>query len=217
MQLYHHSIHSSAELYEEANYDSLRDLTNDMYEEKPELEFAILPLTTVKDQFEETKFREKYEKRLRVNITSVKLWAWSYLDARQGNRDRTEYTDRKMELINQMVKNSREEEKLYNDMLTKRVSKSRAKNERKHGKVNPEIYNKGTNSQLIEYGVKSVREIDQARDEPLDSVDADCPSNAVEVNVMTLKSDHETGETVLEAAKFFTEEEPIESINMHRP
>lgn len=203
------------QFYEDVNYEKLRDISEKVFGEKSDTEYCILPLTVVNDAIEEKRFIEKNEKSLRVNIQSVNIWAWTFLDSRKENRDQIVLPEKKTELLKKWVERYKEEEKLSEDMLKKRVRTQKKKQEEKYGPLDPKIYKYGGGGELSQYGIQPVDDIN-LKTTQLEDKNEECPDSAVEVGVFKFMTNPETKDTEVEVGKFFTESEEVESVNVMR-
>ena len=203
------------DFYTESNYEKLRSLTNDMYNEKSQTEFAICPLAVVNSDEERENFRCKYERQLRLNILSVNMWAWTLLDSFQDNRDKIKYTDKKMELVEKMLSENKNAEELYESMLRKRVYNKRKQNAKKHGQVDPKLHQMASNSEFIsDFGMKPIKDDEF---DTFEDIKDETPDDALEIEVTRFSGNIENEESTVEKAKFYLQsEDNIESCNAYR-
>ena len=214
-------------IYEDVNYDKLRDLTDNIYNEKSSTEYAIAPLKVVNSEREETEFREKYESDLTTSILSANMWAWTYVDNRKENRDKIRYTGKQMDFVNEMTKQHQTDEKHYKSMLEKRVKSMKKKDVKKHGEFSDKLkdYANKSGSEFGKLGIQQFKDGDKPADNlvtdidgvQLDPTEDDCPDNAKEVNVIKFTSDVASETTIAEAAKFFVEStDDVDSVNVDK-
>jgi hypothetical protein len=209
------------DLYEHANYDKLRDLTDNIYNEKSSSEYAIAPLKVVSNEREETEFREQYEGDITTGIHSANLWAWTYMDAREENRDKIRYTGKQMDFVNSMMEQHKTDEKNYKAMLDKRVTNMKKKDVKKHGEFNEKLgdYANKMGTEFKKLGIKKVddEKVTDLNGVELDDSKDDCPEDAKEVNIFKFSSDVANEQTTVESGKFFVKaSNDVDSINVEK-
>lgn len=209
--------------YENANYEALRSITNDIYGEKPYLDACFMPYGVGFKTVDEAKsFVRKYKREFGVEVHIAKAWNWSFLEAWRENREKVMLDDEKLAILKSIVENQQEEEKLARDMLKKRVENEKKKNIRKAGPDDPGLgkYLKEFAPPISKEGVSRVLEAREIGD--LESLDKECPDDAVEVNVVEIKNqapDHlgKGGGVEVKTGKFFTAAEDPKSMNVIHP
>lgn len=209
--------------YEHANYEAIRQITDDLYGEKAYLDACFMPYgVSFKTLADAKSYIRKYKREFGLEVHVAKAWNWTFLEAWRGNREKLMLDDEKLAILKGIIENQQEEEKLGRDMLKKRVEKEKRKNIKEAGPDDPGLakYLKEFAPPVSKQGVNRVLE---AKDlGKLESVEEDCPENAIEVNVIELKNktpDHigRGGDIEVKKGKFFTETEEVKSVNVIKP
>lgn len=209
--------------YESANYEELREITNDLYGEKAYLDACFMPYGIGFETVDQAKaYVRKHKREFGVEIHIAKAWNWSFLEAWRENREKLMLDDEKLAILKSIVDNQQEEQKLGRDMLKKRVENEKKKNIQKVGPDDPALgrYLKDFAPPITKEGVNRVLEAKELG--TLESPDEECPDDAVEVNVVEIKNkapDHlgKGGDIEVKRGKFFTETENPKSLNVISP
>jgi hypothetical protein len=196
--------------YKEANYDELREITNNIYHEKPDLEWCIFPYTACNTLEECERFRKKYEKEVITSIIVAKGWNWTFMGSQKKNRNIIDIYNEETEILKKIVDNIKEESKFGRDLLKKRVEIKRG-GRKKQLSENLEEYKKFRNP-FGDSGVKSIDELITSDElSNTEKEDEPCPKDLIEVNVTEIKNNpsNRIGENSgfeLRKSKFFTEQ-----------
>lgn len=209
--------------YENANYEALREITNDIYGEKPYLDACFMPYGVgFKDVNEAKAYIRKHKREFGLEVHIAKAWHWSFLEAWRENREKLILDDEKLAILKSIVENQKEEEELGRDMLKKRVEKEKRKNIKEAGPDNPGLsrYLKDFAPPISQEGVSRILDAKDLGE--LEKENEECPEDAVEVNVFELKNkapDHlgRGGGVDVKTGKFFTEAEAPDSMNVIHP
>lgn len=124
------------ERYYSGHFEELREAVNQIYREKPDLEFAIQYIKSFKGangEAEADEHRKMNESKLTTTITTIENNIWSLLGPFRENRDRVDFYNKNVEVIKKMLEKAEEDHKLGKDIMTKRVQKKKRKNIMEHG------------------------------------------------------------------------------------
>jgi len=175
--------------YTEANYECLRQATDDIYCEKADFEFAIAPLEvfsgpTKEEAMEKYEvFKTKYANELEVELRAVDFGNWSLLGPWQQNREVMDFYNENTELLKRIIEQAKEDSRVGQKLMTKRTKKEK----KKSPEPLPEGYTAPT--ELTGLGVRHADDIKMANIIP-DEIpyDPEEPSMAaIEVNVHHIK------------------------------
>ncbi len=160
--------------YYTSHYEELRDAVNHLYCEKPELELAINPYSWHKTPEEAEAFRKKHSNEVIAEVFTAHSGKWNFFDSFKAQRESVNFYNENTAVLEEMVKQLERDEKLAQDMLKKRVTKAKAKNELE---VGPDAENfkkwRAQNNDLQKMGAKYIG----------DMADDDCPEDAVQIDV----------------------------------
>ncbi len=121
--------------YFESNYEELLSAVNDIYHEKPEIDYAIHPLAMVKDLDEARKFRRKHEGNINWDIFSFQKGEWSLMGPYKQNRDKLDFQGSEMPLFEEMFQKNAKDRQLGAQIMKKRKKKKMKKQEKRVGKI----------------------------------------------------------------------------------
>lgn len=142
--------------YYELNYDTLRQATNDIYNVKPDLEYAIHVYDKFDSVEEGNKFIDKYRNQATMEIFNIQTKQWTLLGPFKENRDRIDFYNKNTKIIEGMIEQNESDAKLGSELIKDRVRKKKVKNTKIYGPDNKlfEIYKKSTPSEINSlYGV----------------------------------------------------------------
>lgn len=160
--------------YYTSHYEELRDAVNDLYCEKPELELAINPYSWHDSREDADKFIKKHSNEVIAEIFPAHSGKWNFFDSFKSQRESVNFYNENTAVLEEMIKQLERDEKLAQDMLKKRVTKAKAKNDMEVG-PDAESFKKwrSQNTDLQKLGAKHIG----------DMADDDCPDDAVQVDV----------------------------------
>lgn len=180
--------------YIQANYECLRQATDDIYAEKSCFEFGIAPMKVFSgatekqclDQYNE--YKKRYASEMETELFVTRMGHWSFLAPFESNRDTTDFYNEDTELLKRIVDQAKEDTRIGQKLLKSRVKKEKAKEIKKMGQ------GVATSSmpanRASEYGAKMVDDIKmpnviQEDDVPYDPEESS--NREVEVNVHRIK------------------------------
>jgi hypothetical protein len=194
--------------YLDSNYEECRQAVNDLYADKPDLEFAI----NVYDQFDHIdktkKFVQKHKNEVIADIFTLTNSSWNLLGSFKDNRDRVNFYNEKTAVIEEIFKQHEQDKKLGADLMRKRVKRKKQKNIEESGPDPEEFkqYKKDNPSGFSSMGAEEVltENNKSTTDEKVSFKNhEDCPYDAVQVDVF----DFRKGGQTVKKSEFFTQAE----------
>ena len=181
--------------YYEINYDKLRQATNDLYNVKPDLEYAAIIYDKFDTKEDVDKFIKKYTTSSKLNFLSIPLNNWCILGPFEKNRERVNYFNKNNKIIEGMLDAQEEGASLCEALMKDRVEKKKVKNTKYFGPNDPKFTQyKSENPSVLETeygitvtdtedgGIKVETEVEQT----LDGIGVDedgTPLNAIEFDI----------------------------------
>ena len=122
--------------YREANYEQLRQATDDIYDTKRDYEWAFIAHETFEGADAEEKseiWQRKHAKEVDLSIRSVDFNCVCLIDSWKANRERLNYYTKDTEILKRMFDTKKEEERFANQMTKERMRKKKAENDEEMG------------------------------------------------------------------------------------
>lgn len=200
--------HCRFNAYYDINYEKLRDATHNIYNNKPDLEHAMIVYDVVDTQADVDAFIHKYGSSSKNDIVSFPLNRWTFMGPFKENRERVDYYNKHNNIIKEMMDQQEADNALGEDLLKKRIKSKKIKSEKVFGKDSPgfDEYKKLSPSELEskynatvedteDGGIKVTREItvDAQTGAKLTLDDEGVPNNALEIPITTINC--KTGES----------------------
>lgn len=187
--------------YTDCNYEEIRSAVQDLYCEKPDLEFAINPYGQFDDRESSDKFIQKHKEEVIADICTLTNGKWNLCGSFKKNRERINFYNEKTAVIEEIFKQLETDKKLGAELMRKRVRRKKEKNIEECG-PDPEMladYKKNNPSGFEMLGAEDCN----AEDEPVrgNVPHEDCPYDAVQVDIF----DFRNGGTDVSKSEFFTE------------
>lgn len=163
--------------YFDTNYEELRDVVNDLYCEKPDLETAINPYVFYTDEtakalnFKDAadaadKFMDKHKNEVITAIYQADSGKWNLFGPFKQNLDRVKFYNEKTRVLEAIMTQLEEDSKLGAQLMQKRIVKKKKENIEKFGPDDPAFLRwKTQNSALKNMGAETLKEAD-LQDEP---------------------------------------------------
>jgi hypothetical protein len=191
--------------YFEVNYDKLREVTNDLYCEKPDLDRAICPHAWHDTRDDADKYINKHKDEMVAEVTVAHSGKWNFFAPFEKVRSSARYFNSQTIVLEEMLKQIEQDSKLGQDLMKKRVAKKKKKNVDETGPDDPGFAKwKAQNSTLKDMGAWTQKnENSMAPD--------DCPDDSVAVDVFSFSK----GGSSVTKSTFFTEAEaPGKNVDM---
>lgn len=119
--------------YEEANYDKLREVVNNIYGEKPDLEYAI----QIHKQFDTAEDAKKFQQdngHLTIApIITLENNAWNLLGSFKENRQRIDFYNKDNQVIQKIMDRVKTDQDYGMKLMKNRVKRKKKKTIAKHG------------------------------------------------------------------------------------
>jgi hypothetical protein len=190
--------------YTESNYEELRTAVQNLYAEKPDLEFAVNPYDKFDTQEDAEKFVQKHRNEVIADVLTLHNGKWNLTGSFKQNRDRVNFYNEKTAVIEEIFKQLEQDKKLGADLMRKRVARKKKKNIEEAGPEPEEFkqYRKDHPSGFESMGAEDMSRVVQSA-----MVHEDCPYDAVQVDVF----DFRQGGVQVKKSEFFTQAEaPVE-------
>lgn len=186
-----HDVFGRFKVYFTNNYEELRDAVRDLYCEKPELELAINPYAWHNTKEEAETFKKKHANEVISEIFTVDSGKWNFFDTFKEQRDSVNFYNDKTIILEEMIKQHERDEKLGQDLMNKRIEKTKRKNIIEAG-PDAESFKKWRqqNAEVQKLGASHIG----------DMADPDCPADGLEVGVWKVAK----GGLEVTKEKFFT-------------
>ena len=192
--------------YTDTNYEELRSSVNDLYCEKPDIEFAINPYDQFDTQEDSDKFIQKHKSEVIADILTLTNGKWNLCGSFKKNRERINFYNEKTAVIEEIFKQIEQDKKLGADLMRKRVVRKKKQNIVECGKEPEEFknYRKDNPSGFENFGAE-----DMSKHKEQFTISPECPYDSVQVDVF----DFSQGGTTVTKSEFFTEAETPKKIN----
>ena len=159
--------------YIDNNYEELRQATDDIYAEKSDVEFSIVPLATFEGPTEEiqaeaAEWQRKYAEEFEGDVYQATFGVHNMLGSWVQNRDRRDFYTKNSEILKRIIQQNEDDQKMGKRLMKERAEKKRKDNEAEVGKPDEGLksYRKqrhtGTGG-LDSTGAKHMDEIDKSQ------------------------------------------------------
>ena len=180
--------------YMEANYDKLREVTNDLYCDKPDLDRAICPHAWHETREDADQYINKHKDEMITEVSVAHSGKWNFFAPFEKVRESARYFNSQTVVLEEMLKQIELDSKIGQDLMNKRITKKKKKNIEAEG---PDAEGfakwKAQNTALKDMGATPGAPID------------DCPDNAIEVGVFSFSKG---GQKVQKSAFYSQAEAP---------
>ena len=152
--------------YEENNYEEIRQATDDIYSEKSDLEYTIVPLEVFEgSDMDELKvqyeiWQRKYSEEFEGDVFQATFGVHNFLAPWEQNREKREFYTKKSEILKRIIDQSEKDAKIGQRLNKQRAEKGKKRNEQKEGPHDPALANVAGNELLREGGAKPLSEMD---------------------------------------------------------
>ena len=195
-----HDLFHRFKMYYQENYEELRDAVKHLYCENPEFELAINAYAMHNTAEEAELFKKQHADEVISEIFTAETGKWCFFDCFKKQRESVTFYNKNTIILEEMTKQAERDERLGQDMMSKRVEKSKKMNEVESG---PDAANLkqwvGENSNLAKMGAMYLG----------DKADDDIPEDAVQVDVWKIAK----GGVQLVKEKFYTQAEAPTFVN----
>ena len=196
------------------HYEQLREVCKALFNEKPDLEYAITLYDTFKTPEAAREYKIQHESEFRSEVFTIESGAVTLLGPFNENRQRVNFYNKNTEVMKRMMEQMESDHKLGKDLMEKKVRKEKKKNIDEMGVDNPGLaaYAKTMNT-VQDLGAKKIltreeqeeyvaakKKAEQLRE------DYEIPDEAIQVDVFFPKTNAD-GEVELSKTKFYTQAE----------
>jgi hypothetical protein len=190
--------------YFEVNYDKLREVTNDLYCEKPDLDRAICAHAWHDTRDDADLYINKHKDEMIAEVTVAHSGKWCFFAPFEKVRSSARYFNSQTIVLEEMLKQIEQDSRLGQDLMKKRVIKKKKKNIEEVGPDDPGFAKwKAQNTTLADMGAWSQKNDNSMAPE-------DCPEDSVAVDVFSFSK----GGASVEKSTFFTEAEaPVKTLD----
>jgi hypothetical protein len=193
------------------NYEQLREATNVLYNDKPDLEFAIHYFGHYDTKEKADTFKRKNESRFISPVLTIENGAWTLLGPFKENRGRVEFYNKNTEILKRIFDQMETDQKLGKDLMKKKVIKAKTKEYRQFdGDPKGLEEYKDAMGTIESLGAQPILSLDEKRKlaEAVKVRDmAEVPADAIQVDVFQKDKDGN-----LIKGKFYTKAEDPQSV-----
>jgi hypothetical protein len=173
--------------FQDAHYEELRQATDDIYSEKSDFEFAIVPYDSFRGEARHEKaaeFRRKYAGEFEADVHEAEYGQWTFLSAWSKNRDQRDFVTKDSEILKRIMDQNELDQKAGAGINALRKRKARERNTAEHGEHAASFANvkKQQAASLERHGAKP-----QLKGEEIGRDDRPSNPDEVEVGVFEVK------------------------------
>jgi hypothetical protein len=197
------------------HYEQLREAVKHLYNDKPDLEYAVIYYDHFKNKEKARDHRNAHADEFKTEVLTISNNGVSLIGPFKENRERVDYYNKHTEIMKRLMEQMESDHKLGKDLMEKEVKKKKAKNIAEAGPDAPGLaaYAKtGPGSRegtVQELGAKKVltrEDHEKLLAEQREKEQADTPDDAIQVEMFYPQTDAE-GNTVLEKTHFYSQAE----------
>lgn len=124
--------------YVDNNYEELRQATDDIYCEKSDVEFSIVPLATFEGPAEEievqaAEWQRKYAEEFEGDVYQATFGVHNMLGSWSQNRERRDFYTKNSEILKRIIQQNEDDQKMGKRLMKERSDKKRKENETETG------------------------------------------------------------------------------------
>ncbi len=168
-----HDIYGKFKTYYQSHYEQLREVVNDLYCEKPDLELAINPYSWHSSPEDAEAFKKKHSDEVITEVFTATSGKWNFFDSFKEQREGTNFYNKDTILLEEMVKNIERDEKLGRDLMLKKKDIAKKKN----------IIESGPDAESFRKWKEQNSEFKKLASSNLGHQAEDCPDGVIEVPV----------------------------------
>jgi len=191
------------------HYEQLRAVCSALYNEKPDMEYAIIYYNSFKTEDAAREHRVQHEAEFRTEVLTIENSGVTLVGPSKENRGRVDFYNKNTEVMKRMMEQMETDHKLGKDLMEKQVKKKKKQNIAESGPDAPGLasYSKAVGT-LQELGAKQVltrEEKDKLAAAIAEKEDAEVPDDAIQVDMFF--PTEENGQQVMKKTKFYTQAE----------
>lgn len=152
--------------FTEVNYEELRTITEAIYPDKPDLDWALAIWTTFKgtdaeldEQF--TSYCQKHNDEMPSIVKALEIGKWSLLADFKENRKNVQFYNKHTEVLKKIIDRHTEDKKIGTELMRNRVRQVKAKNIAEQGPDAPGLkaYKANMSTEGKDLGAKGVERV----------------------------------------------------------
>ncbi len=121
------------------HYEQLREAVHVLYNDKPDIEFAMCYHDTFTTEEEAKNWRIMHENKFITAVFGIRNGQWTLMGPFKQNRDRVDFYNKNTEIIKRMFEQMESDQRLGADLMKKRVSIEKAKSIEANGIDDPQL------------------------------------------------------------------------------
>jgi hypothetical protein len=152
--------------FTEVNYEELRTITETLYPERPDLDWAIAIWTTFKGNDKELdeqfkNYCQKHQDEIPSTLKSLEVGKWTLIADFKENRKNIQFYNKNTEVLKRIIDRHTEDKKIGTELMRNRVRQTKAKNIADYGPDAPGLKTYKTTmskdgKDLVSKGVENV-------------------------------------------------------------
>lgn len=192
----------------DTNYEEIRCAVRDIYCEKPDLEYAVLPYEQFDTEEEAKRFVQKHKKEVIADILTLYNGKWNLMGSFKKNRERINFYNEKTSVVEQIFKQIESDKKVGAELMRKRVKRKKVKNKKEYGAEVPKMFEEYSKLKSGDMEILGAENISKTESKTYVSNPnhEDCPYDAVQVDVF----DFRKGGDNVNKSEFFTQAEVVD-------
>lgn len=118
--------------YTDANYEELRQATDDIYCERSDIEWSIVPLNVINAHSDEAaaeaarEYQRKHADEFEASVYTAKFNRWTLLPEFKANRERIEFLNKETEVLRRILEQNKIDAEQGRNMVKKRGERMKA-------------------------------------------------------------------------------------------
>jgi len=204
--------------YINSNYDAIRMATNDLYCEKPDLDYMIIIYDAFDSEEKYNDFVHKHEGDFTMEIRCARQNHWIFQTPCSANRDTLQMYNREHRILQEILDTKQEEAKVGRELMQNRMKKLKEQNIEEAGPDDEKFisnYRKNKGKELRKSGLKEISERERRQleveerylneyDRP--SKEAENTPDSIEVRMFQ----HDTHKRKLTTSTFLTQSDNLD-------
>mgnify|MGYP000403202722 CR=1 FL=1 len=191
------------------HYEQLRAVCAALYNEKPDMEYAIIYYNAFKTADAARDHRVQHEADFRTEVFTIENSGVTLIGPFKENRSRIDFYNKNTEVMKRMMEQMETDHKLGKDLMEKQVKNKKKKNIAEAGPDAPGLatYSKAIGT-LQELGAKQIlsrEDKDKLAEAVKISEDMETPDDAIQVDMFF--PEEVDGKQVMKKTKFYTQAE----------
>lgn len=110
------------------HYEDLKEVVNQVYNEKHDLEYGVILYDTFKTEEEAKNYRHQHEAEFKTEVFTIENNAVTLLGPFKENRERLDFYNKNTEIMKGMMEQLEADHKLGKDLMEKQVKQQKKKN-----------------------------------------------------------------------------------------